>query len=197
MSARRMDRLPTRGTLWLAVGVAVGLILAPAAALAATVGVTSLIGANGTKAVVTGAGQLTTSPADVSMFRSFTDANLASGGCRSLYTAPRGWSFVLTQITIDAWADPKPGAFNGAAIYMGSGCNRLIADWNPPTIGSFVLPFSPGVVIPPGHSVAAYVTGGVRAEAFGYGYLVPARDARTATPVTESPARSTQPSRLP
>jgi hypothetical protein len=201
MSRRLMDRLTAarspRGTVWLAVGVAVGLILAPAAAVAASVGVTSLIGADGTKAVVTGAGQLTTAPADLSRFRSFTNANLAAGGCRTLYTAPHGWTFVLTQITIDAWADPTPGAFNGTAIYMGSGCNRLIADWNPPSIGSFVFPFSPGLVIPAGHSIAAYVNGGVKAEAFGYGYLVPVRSARTATPVTETPARGMAPSHLP
>ncbi|HUD69303.1 MAG TPA: hypothetical protein VMQ40_03590 [Acidimicrobiales bacterium] len=204
MSERLMDRLASarasRGTAWLAVGIAVGLILAPAAAVAAGVGVTSLIGSNGTKAVVTGAGQLTTTPADVSRFRSFTDANLNSGGasgCQTLYTAPRGWTFVLTQITIDAWADPTPGAFNSTAIYMGTGCDRLIADWNPPTIGSFVFPFSPGIVVPRGHSIAAYVDGGVKAEAFGSGYLIPASDARIATPVTETPARAGSPSQLP
>jgi hypothetical protein len=186
--------------VWLAVGVAVGLILAPAAAVAASVGVTSLIGAGGNRAVVTGAGQLTTAPAAASLYRSFTDANLNSGGaggCQTLYTAPRGWTFVLTQITVDAWADPSPGAFNGTAIYMGSGCSRLIADWNPPTIGSFVFPFSPGIVVPQGHSIAAYVTGGVKAEAFGEGYLIPVKDATSATPVTETPARAGPPSQLP
>jgi len=204
MAGRPMERLASargsRGTVWLAVGVAVGLILAPAAAVAASIGVTSLVGSNGTKVVVTGAGQLTTSPADASTYRSFSDANLnnsGSGGCQTLYTAPRGWSFVLTQVTIDAWADPTPGAFNGAAIYMGSGCNRLIADWNPPTIGSFVFPFSPGIVVPTGHSLAAYVNGGVKAEAFGYGYLIPARDARTATPVAQTPRGGQRPSLLP
>ncbi len=204
MSGRLKDRLTSargaRGTAWLAVGVAVGLILAPAAAVAAGVGVTSLIGSNGTKVAVTGAGQLATAPADASRYRSFTDANLNSGGatgCQTLYTAPRGWSFVLTQITVDAWADPTPGAFNGAAIYLGTGCTRLIADWNPPTVGAFVFPFSPGIVVPHGHSVAAYVNGGVKAEAFGSGYLIPVSDARIATSVTERPARTGSPSRLP
>jgi hypothetical protein len=180
--------------VWLAVGVAVGLILAPAAAVAASVGVTSLIGASGTKAEVTGAGQLTSALADASRYRSFTDANLNGGGaCQTIFTAPRGWSFVLTQITVDAWADPTPGAFNGAAIYTGTGCNRLIADWNPPTIGSFVFPFSPGIVVPAGHSLAAYVNGGVRAEVFGDGYLIPVTSARIATPVTVAPERAGSP----
>ena len=147
---------------------------------------------------MTEAGQLTTATADASRYRSFSDANLNGGGsCQTLYTAPRGWSFVLTELTVDAWADPTPGAFNSTAIYMGSGCNRLIADWNPPTIGSFVFPFSPGLVVPTGHSVAAYVDGGVKAEAFGYGYLIPARSARTATPVAETPGHARAPSQLP
>lgn len=177
---------------WLAVGVAVGVILAPVAAVAAGAGVTSLVGPNGTKAAVARTGQLLTDPADVNTVRVFVNLdNLQAGGtstgCVSLYTVPAGDSLILTQLTVDTWVDPTPGASNNVLFFTGTSatkCLNAINDVNPDTFGDTVVPFSPGIVVPAGDDVAAVANGGISTEAFGTGYLVPVADAPHLTGVS-------------
>ena len=164
---------------WLAIGVAVGVILAPAAAVAAGIGVTSLVGPNGTKATVARSGQLLTAQADPNMIRDFvadTDGDGSSSGCDKAYGPPKGYSFVLTQISVDTWTNTTPGADNDTLILLGtakSNCLDPIGDVNSPGIGELTIPFSPGIVVPAGDDVGIVTNGNVNAEAYGEGYLVP------------------------
>ena len=107
-----MQGAPTkskRRQLWLAAGVAAGLILAPTAAVAAGIGMTSLVGPNGTKADVARTGQVITSTADPNEIRGFAASIAAGGGetsCTKLYSPPHGFSFVVTQVVTDTYLDP-------------------------------------------------------------------------------------------
>ena len=199
MAAGRLRWVRERGMSpgWLAAGVAVGVILAPVAAVAAGAGVTSLVGPNGTKAAVARTGQLLTNPADVNSIRIFTNldslqAGGTSTGCVPLYIVPAGDSLVLTQLTIDTWVDPTPGTSNNVIFWTGTSgtkCMNPIGDVNPPTFGDTVLPFSPGYVVPAGDDVAGIAGGGVSAEVYAMGYLVPVADAPHLTGVAGGLAR--------
>ncbi len=188
-----MQGAPTtskRRQLWLAAGVAAGLILAPTAAVAAGIGVTSLVGPNGTKADVARTGQVITSTADPNEIRGFV-TSLSGGGsessCTKLYSPPHGFSFVVTQVVTDTYLDPTPGSDNDVEIYTGTAstaCKTAIADVNPPSVGDQVLPFAPGVVIPSGDDLSVIAFGGVSVEVYGLGYLVPSADAPHLTPAT-------------
>ena len=181
MDARHTTTRPskerTTSPRWLAAGVAVGIILAPAAAVATGVGVTELAGSNGTRATVSRAGQLTTAPADPIMWRSFASFNEQGGsGCVRAYTAPPGYSFVLTDLELDTYADPTPG--NGQLVSVdvdrGHGpCSGTLMDINPGSVGVTDVPITPGFVIPAGRSISTSSLGTIGAELFGQGYLVP------------------------
>lgn len=179
-----------RRQLWLAAGVAAGLVLAPTAAVAAGIGMTSLVGPNGTKAAVARTGQVITATADPNEIRGFVssiEGDDSESPCTKLYSPPHGYSFVVTQIVTDTWENPTPGADNDVAIYTGTtsqNCKTEVNDVNPPSFGDQVLPFTPGMVIPAGDDISAIAYGGISVELYGLGYLVPSADAPHLTPAT-------------
>jgi hypothetical protein len=170
--------------LWLAVGLAVGLILAPAAAVAATIGAVKLVGADNVTAQVTRAGQLETAIAQPTTFRAFYDLNLGGSTCDTVYTAPAGYSLIVQQVTIDVFADTTPGSGDTVSVATDNNCQNLLFDDNPPSNGASVFPLGPGIVVPAGHSLYAIAKDNVEAEIYGYGYLVPVADAPSATQST-------------
>lgn len=167
--------------LWLAVGLAIGLIVAPAAAVAATLGAVNLVGADGVKAQVTKAGQLETAPSQPTSFKAFYDLDVSGSTCNVAYTAPAGYSLVLQQVTVDVFADTTPGSGDTIALSTDSKCKNLLFDDNPSTTGAWVFPLGPGVVVPAHHSIYDIAKDNIEGELYGYGYLVPVADAPNPT----------------
>ena len=164
--------------LWLTVGLVIGLIAAPAVAVAATLSVVNIAGPNGTKAVVAKTGQIATTVADPGSFRAFHKYGVI-GTCVKIFTAPPGTSMIVTQLTEDVYVKG-----NQVGVSTGAACVSLMVDWNPPTIGAMVFPLGPGIVIPAGKSLYAIAYGGTAAEIYGYGYTVPVAAAPKVTPTT-------------
>jgi hypothetical protein len=169
-----------------------GLLLAPTAAVAAVVGVVNIAGPNGTKAVVAKTGQLATAPADPSTFRTFAKYSLGGNVCTKVYTAPPGSSLILTQVTVDAFQVTSTLSGNQIAVSTAPTCLKLLVDWNPPSVGAQPFPLGPGNVIPSGHSLYAEAYGTTEAEVYGYGYLVPVKDAPTPTGSIAAPQDAAQ-----
>jgi hypothetical protein len=179
--------------MWLLAGLAIGLVVAPAAAVAATVSVVSIAGSNGTRAVVEKTGQLLTTAAPLASSRTFYAWNLTSAGCVKIFTSPAGSSFVLQSASIDIWQDPTPGEFNNVQLATTSGCSTGFADDHAPSLGSTQFAFGNGIVIPAGMSVYARVSGAIGCEIYGYGYTVPVADAPTETPAVAGTGSSETP----
>jgi hypothetical protein len=157
------------------VGLIVGMVAVPVAAVAATISVVNIAGPKGTKVIVSKPGQLLTAPADPNNFRAFHYYNVPTA-CTKLYTAPAGSSLILTQVTMDAYTTTS----NATGLSTDAACHNLLTDWNPATIGAMVFPFGPGVVIPAGKSLYGFAD--VSVEVYGYGYLVPVATAPNLTP---------------
>lgn len=167
--------------MWLAVGLAIGLLVAPAAAVAATITAVNLVGPNGVKAQVTKAGQLETVTAPPTQTRVFYDLNLHGSACRVAYTAPPGYSLILQQVSVDVFGDTTPGTADSVALATDSACHNQLFDDNPSSVGAITFPLGTGIVIPAGHSIYAIARDNIDAEIYGYGYVVPAGQAPTAT----------------
>jgi hypothetical protein len=160
------------------VGLVIGLIAAPAAAVAATFSVVKIVGSNGTKAIVARTGQLSTTVADPNSFRAFHKYGIGAS-CAPIFTAPSGSSMIVTQITVDVYV-----VGSQIGVSTSSSCNGLLLDWNTATIGAMVFPLGPGIVIPAGKSLYAFTVGGTGVEMYGYGYTVPVAAAPKLTPTT-------------
>lgn len=161
--------------------LAVGLVFAPVAAVAATVGVVKLTG-DGVTATVTGAGQLDTAKVAPSALRAFHYADLVGTGCHAIYVAPKGWSLVLQEVTVDVTVDGTPGPGINVRLATDPACHRQFADDNPPSVGPSSFAVTPGIVVSPGRGLYGIADNGVSAEVYGYGYVVPSADAPTPTP---------------
>jgi hypothetical protein len=173
------------GPWWLVVGLVIGLVIAPTAAVAATLSLVNIAGPNGTKAVVTKDGQLLTVSANAESVRYFHYYRLAEGtGCTKVFTAPTGQSLILTQVSADVWDDPSPGASNEVLVTTDPTCHAVMAESNPGTTGAQDFQFDPGVVIPPGKSLYAQAGDAIQCDIVGSGYLVPVADAPSETLAT-------------
>jgi hypothetical protein len=182
---------PTRrrtSPMWLAVGLAIGLIAAPAAAVAATITAVNIIGPTGARAQVSAAGQLETTTAGPSSLRVFYKLGIAGDVCTPIYTAPPGTSLILQQVSVDVFADPSAGSGDNIAVSTDDQCQNLLFDDNPSTIGATVFPLGSGVVVPAGRSLYAIGKDLVEGEIYGYGYVVPNVDAPNPTVATGSAA---------
>jgi hypothetical protein len=181
-----------RGPVWVAVAVAVGLVLAPTAAVATSIGLNQLVGPNGTHAVVSRAGQLSVSPADPNLFRTFVEFDLSeSESCVTAYKVPKGYSFVLTNVTVDTYVESSAGLGQNTAVFVSKGstaCHTQIGDVNAPGVGDITIPFTPGFVIPAGSSVDVAAGGTIESEVYGQGYLVPVTAAPGETPQSHAGA---------
>lgn len=171
------------GPWWLVAGLVVGVVAAPAAAVAATLSVVNLVGPNGSKAVVTKGGQVLTVPANPEAAHTFHYYDLTSStGCTKVYTAPHGVSLVFTQGLVDVWSDTTPGSGNFVALSTSPTCSNVFAESNPAVVGAVPFTFDPGIVISSGKSLYADAGANIATDVLGYGYLLPVADA----PVTTS-----------
>lgn len=166
------------GPWWLVAGLIVGIVAAPAAAVAATLSVVSLAGPNGSRAVVTKGGQVLTVPASPESARVFHLYGLSSSsGCDKVYTAPHGVSLILTQVNFDVYSDPTPGTSNFVSVSTASNCANIFDESNAANVGASIFTFDPGIVIPAGKSIYAEIGGNVSSDFIGYGYVEPVADA--------------------
>jgi hypothetical protein len=176
-------------------GLAIGALLAPAAAIGAA-GLVRIVGSNGKKSEVTAAGQLLTAPAAPSSFRSKVTAGVGNT-CVEVFAVPAGKAFVMTSATANVWQNPTPGAANFLDINLSNVCNfsTPVARVNPPGFGPNVVEFDPGFAVKAGSKVYARTLGDVTADVRIAGYLVPKGAVPASTPSTArvvAPARPTQ-----
>lgn len=165
---------------WIAVGLVVGLVLAPAGAIAAT-SLVGIVAANGTRAGVTGAGQLNVAEAGPVTFRELGVPS--PSGCATIFKVPAVDGFIIKSITFDTWADPTPGGGNVAAVYSGAGCSAAneVFVANPGGVGDSTVPFDPGFAVGPNGILTYNVGGNVLADVYITGYLVPKADVGSGT----------------
>jgi hypothetical protein len=179
--APRISGLSRAG--WLAVGLVGGLILAPTAAVAATVMV--LHGANGPAVNATNADQLLTAEAPPSTWVSEYGWNDAAGTCSNLPAVSTTRGFVVKQINVDVLGATT--ADSVVYVYRGTGCEGKNTVGEVDANGTNdVYPFDPGIALPEKGQLSILYNGPVgqvRVQALGY--TVPASDAPAYTPVVE------------
>jgi hypothetical protein len=169
---------------WLLAGLLAALIVVPSAAAAATVGVTELAGANGQRAAVTRAGQLTTAEAAPGSYQTrLAGANATAGSRSACVTYPAisaSKAFIVREFTVNVTG--IAGTLGSVVFYEGANCQpRLGFDQvSVTTPGLTVLPVDPGIALPRGGKVSVSV-GGISALVAVFGYTVPARDVSSYT----------------
>jgi len=165
-------------------GLAIGALLAPAAAISAA-GLVKIVGTNGKKANVTAANQLLTAPASPGQFRSRYTFGVGTT-CVEVYAVPADKGFVMTSATFNTWVNPTPGAANFVDISRASNCAtaEIVARVNPPGFGLSVAEFNPGFALPAGSKLYARTQGGVITDARIAGYLMPSAAVPAPTPGT-------------
>lgn len=165
---------------WIALGLAVGLVLAPAGAIAAT-NLVGIVASNGARASVTAAGQLRVAEASATSFRELKA--ISTTGCAKLIKVPANDGFIIKSVTFDTWDDPTPGGGNFASVYLGSGCNpnQEVIVINPGSVGGTTVPLDPGFAVPPNGVLTYNVAGNVSADVYVTGYLVPKADVASGT----------------
>jgi hypothetical protein len=176
----RLRKLSTGA--WIAVGLVVGLVLAPAGAIAAT-NLVGIVASNGARASVTAAGQLRVAEASPTSFRELKA--FSTTGCARLIKVPANDGFIVKSVTFDTFDDPTPGGSNFASVYLGAGCNenQELALVNPGSVGSTTVPLDPGFAVPPNGILTYNVVGNVGADVYVTGYLVPKADVGSGTHV--------------
>jgi hypothetical protein len=105
-------------------------------------------------------------------------------------------ALVITSIAVDTFSVATPGANQNvdfAVSASDASCAALVtpgglgvADINPGSVGETVIPFQPGIVVPANRALCVKNTDNVHlgAEAYAYGYRIPAAAAPTANNLT-------------
>jgi len=185
-----MSRLRSLSTgEWIAIGLVVGSILAPAAAVAATT-VVGIIGPNNVRASVSYAGQLKTVEAQPSNLIVFARNGVVSGGCSTVTANVGTRGYVAKQVVFDVYSqDSTPGPADFIALYTDASCStQPIAMVTPATVNAWTYPLDPGFGIQAGGGLYAQAFGAVESNVSVYGYTVPTTDVPTTTVVqTPSP----------
>jgi hypothetical protein len=181
-----MRKLIRESGAWLAVGVAAGVLLAPAAAVGAA-GLVRIVGSNGKRAEVTPANQLQTASASPAQFRSVLTF-VVSSSCLPVFTAPAKKGVVVTSIVFNVLQNSTPGIDAYAAVYRTASCANsnadLVARDTPTGTGVSVVPFEPGFALKAGAKLYAKASGGVLSDLRITGYLVPKNAVPRTTPTT-------------
>jgi hypothetical protein len=170
---------------WIAIGLIVGSILAPATAVAAT-SLVGIVGQNGVRAGVTSAGQLRTVEAAPYSFQEYARNGVVSGSC-SVITASVGTTkaYIAKQIVFDVYATdtpPTPGDY--IALYTDASCaTQPIAMVTPASVNAWTYPLDPGFGIKAGGGLYAEAFGNVEANVTVYGYTVGVNDVPATTPI--------------
>jgi hypothetical protein len=180
-AVRRLLEPDRRCSRWLVAGLLAGVILAPAAAVAATLSTVRIVGTDGVTVSVASSGQLATAAVSPNALHVFHFYNLSGSTCDAVYTSPHGSALVLETITVDVYSAGSPGPGVNLRVASNASCRAQLADVNPSTVGATSIGLSPGVVIPAGKSLYAIGDNNAAAELYGYGYLVPAADAPVGT----------------
>jgi hypothetical protein len=176
---------------YIVVGIVAALVLVPTGIAAAAVAYTGIEGTNGATATVnhadvTSAGQLLTTEANPSNFVQTSPSYVdTTSSFTEIATPKSGDALIVTSIHFDVLADPTPGGEDYIWVQedAGSTCTSPVGTWryflNPPTIGGFDLPLSPGLVVAKGDALCGLVADSVTADVSVSGYTVSSTDAPT------------------
>ena len=182
------------GSGWFLAGAVVALIVVPAGAAAATIGVTELAGSNGQRADVTRAGQLDTAEAPPSSFVTRVGgADLTAASQSKCVTFPvisSARAVVIRQFTVTVYS--VPGTLGSVLLYEGPDCqaSRGIDQLSYAAPGITSLPVDPGIALPKAGTISVSIDGLGALVAF-FGYTVPAGDVPSYTSagaLTRAPA---------
>jgi len=166
---------------WLVAGLVIGLVVAPAAAVAATFMV--LHGANGAAVNATNDNQLLTAEAPPSTWVGEYGWADAAGVCSNLPVVSKTRGFVVKQINVDPLGSETGDSV--VYLYRGPGCSSKNTIGEVDANGNDVVyPFDPGVALPAKGQVSILYNGPVsQVRVQVLGYTVPAADAPSYTPV--------------
>jgi hypothetical protein len=170
------------GAAWVAIGLAAGALIVPAAAVAA--GNVGIIGSNGHTAKVTASGNLQVAEATPAAFKEYVHLNFTADVCTKVATAPLHKGFVLKQATFNFFAVPSTGVGENMHLYTTKTCTTsgTIFDDNPGSVNAYQYSFDPGFALAPGHSLYAEQIGTVKAELYLLGYTVNPKAIHANTP---------------
>jgi hypothetical protein len=164
---------------WFLAGALAALVVVPAGAAAATIGVTELAGSNGQRADVTQAGQLDTAEAPPSSFLTrLGGADLTSPGQSKCVTFPvisSTKAVIIRQFTVTAYS--VPGTLGSVLLYEDPNCqaSQVIDQLSYATPDITNLPVDPGIALPRAGTISVGVDGLGALVAF-FGYTVPASE---------------------
>jgi hypothetical protein len=128
--------------------------------------------ASGRKASVSRANQLYVAESSPELHRRALNYVLESRGCVLILAAPAGRALILESASYNTYSNPTPGTGNFINLYVGSSCTTVV-DQVTPGVGPYQTLFEPGLPVPAGQGVYARAFGGVSANVFIAGYLVP------------------------
>jgi hypothetical protein len=172
------------GSGWVLAGVLAALVLVPASAAAATIGVTELAGSNGQRADVTRAGQLNTAEAAPGSFVTrLGGADLTSGTQSKCVTFPiisTTKAVVIRQFTVTTYS--VPGSLGSVLLYEGPNCqpSQVIDQLSYAAPDITNLPVDPGIALPKAGTISVNIAG-LGALVALFGYTVPASDVSSYT----------------
>jgi hypothetical protein len=168
---------------WILLGIVLGAVIAPGAALAAFTDV-RVVGVFGSPpAHVTPAYQLRVAemdPANIRTYRLSAD----SSSCATV-DVPAGNSFLIRQAQVDVFLNGAPGALGTVYIYASKSCAGVpIAEVTPlSTRQTEQIPFGPGVPVPAGGGFSTVAGSGALSAAVHFtGYLMPPAAVPAGTP---------------
>src|SRR5262245_36370971 len=171
-------------------GFAAALVISLGVVLGATVFRTDIAGAGDAASVSSAAA----SPTNPGNWFHATRFGIDQGtGCTLVAEPPPGKALVVRQVRVDTYADPTPGPGHAVVIVVGSSCvTGVVGDVNPATVGQDIMTFDPGLGVPAGSHLLAFVTGALQAEIYTDGYLVPAKQVPATTVSIEGRADKPQ-----
>jgi hypothetical protein len=167
-----LNRLPSAGTV---LGFAAFFVALGGSAVAVTSAVNIADGRNPQFLAAvdrTGRVQIGQAPA-TQFFHKLRPGFNANNGCVVIASPPENTALIVRQIRLDVFVNPSPGNFQNVFLYADTTCSTEIGDVHPPTVGQFTVTFDPGLGIPAGAGISAFVQGSVSVETFTDGYTVP------------------------
>jgi len=175
------------GALPLAIGLGIGLVVAPVSAVAAVRATQVILSDGHDRAGITGAGQVQVATTDVRAAKFRYTPNISSATCTKIITAPPTSGLVVTQIRFAVWSNPTTGGSNFFGVSTSPTCpvgaDLLLRD-NPSRVGVDTFTFDPGVPLKPRRSLYAFALGAPVADAMVSAYTVPKKAVPAVSPVT-------------
>ncbi len=167
----RVGRIKRSG--WIAVGVVLGLVVAPVSALAAFTDV-RVVGVFGTPpAAVTAANQLRVAETDPAQIRHYRA--LVGASCVSI-PIPANNSFMVRTIEVNTYINNNPNSDSTVYVYGSKNCGgpNLMAETTALSVRQTeTIPLEPGYPIPAGSGMSMIAGNNVSASVNFNGYLMP------------------------